>query len=71
MSENIKKQDLKEVIIDIMNEEYVHKDKICKLLQETEWSSEKDYRLRYLDFHNKVLGLVGTEYYKMYDMFRN
>lgn len=64
MKENIKKEDLKEIIVDLINDEYVHKDKIYEVLQETEWSNENDYRLRYLDFHNKVLGLLGTEYNK-------
>lgn len=62
MKENIKKEDLKEIIVDLINDEYVHKDKIYEVLRETEWSNEHDYRLRYLDFHNKVLGLLGTEY---------
>ena len=66
MIEYIKKEDLKEVIVNVINDEYVHKDKICELLIETEWSEEKDYRLRYIDFHNKLLDLVGTEYHKRY-----
>ena len=70
MKENIKKQDLKQIIIDTMNDVYIDKNKLCELLQETEWSNEKDYRLRYLDFHNKVLDLIGTEYYKIYNVLK-
>ena len=70
MKENIKKQDLKQIIIDTMNDVYIDKNKLCELLRETEWSDEKDYRLRYLDFHNKVLDLIGTEYYKIYNVLK-
>lgn len=70
MKENIKRQDLKQIIIDTMNDVYIDKNKLCELLRETEWSDEKDYRLRYLDFHNKVLDLIGTEYYKIYNVLK-
>lgn len=70
MKENIKRQDLKQIIIDTMNDVYIDKNKLCELLRETEWSDEKDYRLRYLDFHNKVLDLIGIEYYKIYNVLK-
>ena len=55
---NQEKEEVKQIIIDMVRGEFVHKDKIWELLQETEWSDEKDYRIRYLDFHDKIRDLL-------------
>ena len=65
MKENmefIKKEDLKETIIEIMDDMYIPKDKICELLEKAQWSGNK-YDTRDLQLWHEICEMVGKEYY--------
>ena len=74
MKENmefIKKEDLKETITDIMNDTYIHKDKVCELLQKFEWADEKNWERRCSKFWNELCDeLVGRDYYERWCMYK-
>lgn len=40
MKENIKRQDLKQIIIDTMNDVYIDKNKLCEILEKSTWSAD-------------------------------
>ena len=76
MKENIKRQDLKQIIIDTMNDVYIDKNKLCEILEKSAWSTdlekkpEEDYRVRYLDLWHEIYGLIGREYYEIWRTMR-
>lgn len=76
MKENIKRQDLKQIIIDTMNDVYIDKNKLCEILEKSAWSSdlqkkpEEDFKVRYLDLWHKIYGLIGKEYYEIWRAMR-
>ena len=68
--EFIKKEDLKETIEDIMNDTYIHKDKVCELLQKAVWSGKK-FDTRDLQLWNEICDeLVGRDYYEHWCMYK-
>lgn len=73
MKENmefIKKEDLKETIIEIMNDTYIHKDNVCELLQNASWSDKK-FDSRDIQLWNKICDeLVGRDYYQRWCMYK-
>ena len=73
MKENmefIKKEDLKETIIEIMDDMYIRKDKICELLEKASWSDKK-YNTRDLQLWNEICDeLVGRDYYDRWCMYK-
>lgn len=70
MEENIKRQDLKQIIIDTMNDVYIDKNKLCEILENSMWSEDKDYKVRYLDLWHKICDLIGREYYEIWRITR-
>ena len=76
MKENIKRQDLKQIIIDTMNDVYIDKNKLCEILEKSAWSAdlekspEEDYKARYLDLWHKIYSLIGREYYEIWRTMR-
>lgn len=64
--DTINKNDLKRVIMNIMNDTYIERKEICELIEKHRWMQETNYKIKYNAIFKDLINLVGKKNYELY-----